>query len=33
MEEEQESIDLNGLDIHQLEMVCHKKDYDNITEL
>lgn len=33
MEEEPESIDLNGLDILELELACKKKAYDTIPEL
>jgi len=33
MDEEAESIDMEGLDIFQLEMACKKRDYDKITEL
>jgi len=32
MEEELESIDLNGLDILELELACKKKAYDSISE-
>lgn len=33
MEEESESIDLNGLDILAMEKFCRKRDYDKISEL
>jgi len=33
MDEEPESIDLNGLDILELELACKKKAYDSIPEL
>lgn len=33
MEEEQESIDLNGLDILELEAACKKKAYESIPEI
>ncbi|MCY6488463.1 hypothetical protein, partial [Actinobacillus pleuropneumoniae] len=33
MDEEPESIDLEGLDILELELACKKKDYNNIPEL
>lgn len=31
MEEELESIDLNGLDILELELACKKKAYESIS--
>lgn len=33
MDEDLENFDMEGLDIHQLELACKKKDYDKIPEL
>jgi len=33
MDEDPENFDMEGLDIHELELACKKKDYDQIPEM